>query len=521
MKRLFITIITGIVAIIIIGGIISGSNLIAVDKNLSKLMVINQSFLERSRLFTQFIDLKTRLTQFRGNPRVLSYVIEQINKDLQRCDECHQSDIVSKKLGKIKKRIIGLKRYAISANSINLNDIGNFIKYSYQKGVDVFISYTSSANTALKNAKYSILITTLLCILSFFAFCIFSFIKIERLEKGIKERENALSQWAIQWQDTFDSVTDMIGVFDKNCKPIILNEAMDHFLNEIINKNTICNLFMEGKGSNNCRHKTKPIKFEIKGKFYSMTRYQRRIDKGCIVVIRDITREKEIEKKMIQQEKMAVLGTLAASIAHEIRNPLTGIMGFSELLLESPLSDNDKSKIQKIHTASLRMEKIINDLLLYSHQPKPKLKKINIATFLDEQYKELQEKLNKQGIRLLKDFSSMPEIDLDPQLLDQVIHNIVDNAVDAIKDSNKGDTIKIKTTFERDTGVIAISDNGPGIPEEIKDKIFEPFFTTKIAGKGTGLGLSICQSFIHALGGQIEVKSTSGKGTTFLIKLPA
>ncbi len=520
MKRLFFTIILGMITIVIIGGIISGSSLITVERDLSKLIIINQSFLERSRLFSQFINLKTRLTQFRENPQVLSDVSEQINQDLQRCAECHQNDFVSKKLKKIEKRLSGLNRYVMSSSSVDLNDISNFVNYAYQKGVDVFISYTSSANAALRNAKYSIIITTILGILSFIAFSVFSYIRIERLEKGVKERENALSQWAIQWQDTFDSVKDMIGVFDKDCKPLILNEAMEHFLNEIANKNTICSLLSEGKQMDNCPQSSKPVEFEIKGRFYYMTRYQRKVDKGCIVVIRDITREKELEKKMIQQEKMALLGTMAASIAHEIRNPLTGIMGFSELLLESSLSDRDKSKIMKIHNASIRMEKIVNDLLLYSRQPNPELKRVNLETFLDEQCRELQFKTSKEGIRLLKDFSSTPEIELDPQLLEHVIQNIVNNAVDAIKDSNKGDTIKIKTAYEDDTIVIAISDNGPGIPDEIRDKVFEPFFTTKTAGKGTGLGLSICQSFIQALGGQIDVKSKPGKGTTFLIKLP-
>jgi PAS domain S-box-containing protein len=231
---------------------------------------------------------------------------------------------------------------------------------------------------------------------------------------------------------------------------------------------------------------------------------------------------KEAERiKLEQSNKMASLGQLAAGVAHEINNPLSGILIDASLILEELDEDNPIRKdIQNIIIDTHRCKDIVKNLLAYSRQTEMKRELFNISDVIEQTFDLLAHHALLQNITINKEFSSsMLMCEGDKNQLVQVFTNIIINAAHAI--TGKGD-ITIRTSRDKPKGKIYIefSDTGCGISKEALPKIFDHFFTTKEEGKGTGLGLGTVQSIIEKHGGKIKVKETSPEGTTFLIELP-
>ncbi|MFN3740734.1 MAG: sensor histidine kinase, partial [Thermodesulfovibrionales bacterium] len=153
-----------------------------------------------------------------------------------------------------------------------------------------------------------------------------------------------------------------------------------------------------------------------------------------------------------------------------------------------------------------------------SSSPLRNIKEADINNILTDVLKPLQTEIEKHGINVITDFGQIPAARVDVRQIEQAILNIILNAIQAVK--NNGE-IRIRTYTEKNSIKIEISDNGPGIPEDIKPRIFDPFFTTKPVGEGTGLGLSISAGIISEHGGSIDVESMEGNGATFIITLPA
>ena len=231
---------------------------------------------------------------------------------------------------------------------------------------------------------------------------------------------------------------------------------------------------------------------------------------------------KEAERiKMMQSNKMASLGHLAAGVAHEINNPLSGILIDASLILEE-LDDESplRKQIQDIVADTNRCKEIVKNLLAYSRQTEFKKEILNINGVIEQAFSFLREHALLQNIAVHKEFSSSMLIcEGDNNLLSQVFTNMIINATQAM--DGRGD-FTIQTIKDKGEGKIyvEISDTGCGIPLENIPKIFEPFFTTKEEGKGTGLGLSTVRDIIEKHGGNIKVKYTCPEGTTFLIELP-
>jgi len=230
---------------------------------------------------------------------------------------------------------------------------------------------------------------------------------------------------------------------------------------------------------------------------------------------------REMHSHLIQQEKLASLGKLAAGIAHEINNPLGGILIYSHLLLEDTKKEDPRyDNLAKIVKETTRCKDIVKGLLQFARPKEPEAIQIDINATLDNALSLLEFQSVFQNITIKKQYSDdLPPIVADRSQLQQVFINIILNAADAM--NGKG-TLTLKTTInEREQFInISITDTGHGIKKEDRSRLFEPFFTTKEAGAGTGLGLAICYSIIQKHGGTIEVESEVGKGSTFTVKLP-
>lgn len=263
---------------------------------------------------------------------------------------------------------------------------------------------------------------------------------------------------------------------------------------------------------------------------------------GALVVFRDISLLRFLKDEIRRKEKLAALGEMAASIAHEIRNPLSGIEGFALLLKESLKEDEEKkSQVNRIIEGARSLNNLVTNLLNLSRPLKLNLQSVVVDQLIKSCLSFIQQKIQKEklNIHLITEFLPQPvEMVADPDLLRQVFLNLAINAVEAMPQGGKL-TICLKKKSYLGSGIhqfireiegdytfttspeevcVEFSDTGCGISPEGKKKIFRPFYTTK--SKGYGLGLAIAQQIIQSHGGRIKVKSKPGKGTTFILNLP-
>jgi len=237
---------------------------------------------------------------------------------------------------------------------------------------------------------------------------------------------------------------------------------------------------------------------------------------------RDITRRKQAEQKALVNAKLASIGELVAGVAHEVNNPLTGILGYAQLLAEKQdIPQNVKEDLQKIYEESKRTVRIVQNLLRFARQYKPEKNLVDINELVERTLELEAYKLRTSNIELSTKLSAdVPLILADYNQLQQVILNIVNNAQQAIAEVKRKGKITLTTNVIEDYIRISIADNGPGISADNMTKIFDPFFTTKPDGSGSGLGLSVCHGLVTEHGGNIYAESTPGKGTIFIIELP-
>jgi len=238
--------------------------------------------------------------------------------------------------------------------------------------------------------------------------------------------------------------------------------------------------------------------------------------------VEERTRElREIQGQLIQTEKLASIGKLAAGVAHEINNPLGGILIYSHLILEeTPKGSPHYENLKKIVKETARCKDIVKALLDFSRPKEPEMTRTDVHELLDRSLGITDRQALFQNIKIEKFYApSLPPIVADPGQLQQVFLNIILNAAEAMNGSG---TLTLRTSFDPEHGTLTVefSDTGHGIRGEDQKRLFEPFFTTKEVGKGTGLGLAISYGIIRKHGGTIEVLSEVGKGATFKIKLP-
>ncbi|MEK0317365.1 two-component system sensor histidine kinase NtrB [Cohnella sp. 56] len=246
------------------------------------------------------------------------------------------------------------------------------------------------------------------------------------------------------------------------------------------------------------------------------------LDGDILVSIKDVSEHKQIEQSAFQNDKLAMLGKIAAAIAHEIRNPLTSIRGFIQLLkpyLES-IGKQDYARI--ILSEIDRANEIIYEFLNSSKPSAPMTQTVLVGLLLKETILLTESEAHMRGVELYCEvFDPYLMISIDVKQIKQVILNIVKNGLDAVADvgDKRRPMIRLSARKERQYAVISISDNGRGMDRTTLSRLFDPFFTTK--SDGTGLGLSVSYRIIRNHGGSIQVDSVLGEGTEFMIYLPA
>ena len=228
---------------------------------------------------------------------------------------------------------------------------------------------------------------------------------------------------------------------------------------------------------------------------------------------------KRLQEQLRHAERLATVGQLSAGIAHELNEPLGAILGFAELVKESPNLPAEVCRdLSKIVDSSLHAREIIHKLMIFTRQMPTRKEPCNLNRIVSDGLYFLESRCSKEGIvltRLLE--PSLPLIMADPSQIHQVLVNLVVNAIQAMPD---GGQLTITTLSSDDMACLIVSDTGVGMNPEVQSQLFVPFFTTKDVGKGTGLGLAVVHGIVTGHGGSIEVHSEVHNGSSFKVCLP-
>jgi len=363
-----------------------------------------------------------------------------------------------------------------------------------------------------------------------------SFERLKRQQKQLQSLNEELIVSRNKLKAFFDGITTPISIQDINYNILATNLASTRYFGrsfeDLIGKKCYAVFFQRNHPCPNCMaqdclHAQIPFSSELADEPRHMTFAVHYYPIGVPIgqerifleFFQDITEEKRLQAELIQTEKLASIGTLASGIAHEINNPLYGIIGTAEIMLEqlapgSQLHDYTRDIVHYSQNAS----EVIKELTQYSRREQEAVQPVDLAEVLETSLKLAQRGLRFEGLEVRKRYEALPPVLANRNELQQVFLNLIINAVQAM--GNKKGTLTLAYREQDGNALITVQDTGQGIEKNHLDQIFTPFFTTKEPGKGTGLGLSITHRIIHNMGGRIRVESRVGEGTTFLITIP-
>jgi PAS domain S-box-containing protein len=260
--------------------------------------------------------------------------------------------------------------------------------------------------------------------------------------------------------------------------------------------------------------------------YFSMNLSPMRDEQGqvasIVVVMSDIADAATLQAKLLHAEKMAAVGQLVSGVAHEVNNPLTAILGFSDLLLENPeVPESARKDLRVILEQAQRTKQIVQNLLSFARQRPPERRPVQLNSIVRRTVELRAYDLDSRGVEIIQQLDpELPQTIGDPHQLQRVFLSILNNAYDAVRDSGRPARIEISTASLGSWLQVGFRDNGYGI--SFPERVFDPFFTTKEIGQGTGLGLSICYGIVREHGGEILChNNTDGKGATFIVRLSA
>jgi len=254
---------------------------------------------------------------------------------------------------------------------------------------------------------------------------------------------------------------------------------------------------------------------------FSPMRDEQAVVNNLVVVMTDITDATILHAKLAHSEKMATLGQLVSGVAHEVNNPLAAILGFTDLLLENPnIPEDARGELRIILQETQRTKVIVQDLLSFARQRPARREPVQLNTVLRQTIKLRNYDFESHGVELIESLQdNLGSVLGDPQQLQQVFLNILNNAYDAVQEAGRPGRIEVRSSRIGQEIEIAVTDNGNGVADPVR--IFDPFYTTKPPGKGTGLGLSICYGIMKAHNGEILCwNNAEGAGCTFIVRVP-
>ncbi len=366
-----------------------------------------------------------------------------------------------------------------------------------------------------------------------------------RLEEMVDERTRNLSDSEKKFRNFFENSKDIIYFCDINGTITNINTSgrhllgidveqnsvnfhdlfsnrddLNHYLTELHENGFVSDLEMECKGKDGT---TRNILLSANALYD-----QNGIITGCEGIGKDMTRIKTITEQLINHEKMASVGQIAAGVAHEINTPLGIILGYTQLMLDEFEPDTETAaNLQVVERQTRACRRIVADLLKFSRQAESIKAPIDLNQIIQEVLSVTEHSLKIQGVTVIRKFASdLPPVYGDSEKLHQVFINLFNNAQYAMAE---GGEITIRTGKTLQHVLVSVQDSGTGIVDAVKNKIFDPFFTTKEVGKGTGLGLSVTYGIIQEHGGEIEVESPiidpkthqQMQGTAFNLRFPA
>jgi PAS domain S-box-containing protein len=350
-------------------------------------------------------------------------------------------------------------------------------------------------------------------------------------------------------ENAFDSITHLIVVTDRRGRITHVNEPfaarvgrsreqlVDLALHELVGSELATWLDEHartppgaGEDGASMREVVDPV---LKGPFMVTVTHLRNNDRqqvGSVVVLRDLTPHTKLEaerealrKRLTQAEKLAALGQFVAGIAHELNNPLQGVLGHLELMRTTGAFPKQlRREVQTIYREAERAAKIVRNLLVFAGARRLARRSVSVNTILQKVLALRATACRAANIEVVRHYDELPRIQSDPLLLHQVFLNVVMNAEHAVAATRRAGRIEITTTLSQagDRVVATVRDTGTGIPEDALSRIFEPFYTTKDVGKGTGLGLAIAYGIVQDHGGQITVANHRDGGAVFTVELP-
>jgi PAS domain S-box-containing protein len=244
---------------------------------------------------------------------------------------------------------------------------------------------------------------------------------------------------------------------------------------------------------------------------------------GSVWLGRDVSELKATQTQLLQAKKLSTIGEVISGVAHELNNPLSGVLGFSELLLLRAGDENIPQELEMIHDSALRCRKIVQNLLSFARENKPERKYEDVNAVIEKTLEMKKYQLHVNSIEIACELDrALPRTLIDFHQMQQVLLNLINNAQHAMTRHRQAvpSRLHVRSTLAAGAVLIEITDNGEGMDQETLERIFDPFFTTREPGKGTGLGLSVSYGIVKEHGGRIWARSNKGEGSTFLIELP-
>jgi len=366
----------------------------------------------------------------------------------------------------------------------------------------------------------------------------------------ISERKRAEESFRLQqayFQQLFDNSPDAIVMLSNTDRVVQINngfealfgyqakEIEDRFINELIipedraeEAATLSQTALDGKAARKetARKCKDGSLVDVSALGYPIYFDHKTV--GVYVIYSDITerkqaeeREKELQRELYLSSRLASIGELAAGVAHQLNNPLTGVLGFSQRLLRKSTDNEASEDLKRIYTETERAARIVQNLLTFARRREPKKEYSDVNDIVQSALELRAYELKTSNIEVTTNMvPSLPKIMLDSHQIQEVFLNLILNAEQAMTEANGGGKLTIKTEKKNGYIKITFTDDGLGISAEHLSKIFDPFFTTKGEKGGTGLGLSVCHGIITEHSGKIYARSKSGKGTAFFIELP-